>query len=208
MEHTRSLKKAKLGCTTQSRDGNNNGSDQSSYLSLPSSEIIPEQYTSKQFSELSKTSKNRTLKKMLSETFGMFSRHRVDRESSLAFVHQVRRELGDQEAAEDSVQFCEAVEDQYKTLNQDGKRSLVSLLTHKEGGCNEAVLQHLPFLRDRSEKLIRQPGRKDRADKIDLSFVSHFMHDYCRYCSVLHACIVYVAIILFTLCFIVFSITD
>ena len=45
---------------------------------------------------------------------------------------------------------------------------------------NDNVLAELPTLRKRSEELFQQSERKEREDKIDLQFVSDYMHDHCR----------------------------
>ena len=45
---------------------------------------------------------------------------------------------------------------------------------------NDDVLAELPTLRKRSEELFQQSERKEREDKIDLQFVSDYMHNHCR----------------------------
>jgi hypothetical protein len=83
---------------------------------------------------------------------------------------------------EEKLSFHEVVEAQYKSLDQPKKRALISHLTHSsEGALNYSILQYLPFLKERSEIMIEYPMRKEKSDKIDLSFITEFMHDYCRY---------------------------
>ena len=65
--------------------------------------------------------------------------------------------------------------------NQSDKRSFIKLLTHKDGEINEDIVSALPFLAIRSKSLLEQPVRKVRSDKIDLDFISEFVHNYCRY---------------------------
>ena len=76
------------------------------------------------------------------------------------------------------------VNKQLKTLPLKERNQLISLLTHQQedkGHLNEQVLYQIPSLRKRSEILLAHTKRKIREDKIDLQFVSDFMHNYCRY---------------------------
>ena len=80
-----------------------------------------------------------------------------------------------------NVDCCKAIEDQYESLNNSNKRLLVLTLTHKNGELNIQVLDTLPFLRRRCAQLLEKPVRSERSDKIDLTSISDFIHDYCRY---------------------------
>ena len=49
----------------------------------------------------------------------------------------------------------------------------------KNGELNNEILLAYPDIRPRSQLLLGAE-RKMRKDKIDLQFISDFMHDYCR----------------------------
>lgn len=66
------------------------------------------------------------------------------------------------------------------------RNQLIRLLTHSDNELNTDVLAVYPALRARSEILLRAGKRKARSDKIDLQFISDFMHRHCRYESVLY----------------------
>ena len=85
---------------------------------------------------------------------------------------------------------------QLKSLSLVERNQLYRLLTHEkpqqEGAdgeeaidwtLNEDMLGLFPFLRKRSSMLLNyfRDGRKSREDKIDLQFISDFMHNYCRF---------------------------
>ena len=122
--------------------------------------------------------------------FEMFTGQGMNRKHSLDFLRYVEHDLRTEEP-QDVVNCRRAVEEQYNTLSQPQKRTLTTLLTHKmtEGVddeintvLNEEVLSVLPFLRRRSVRLRANSGmRKIRQDKIDLEFISDFMHNHCRY---------------------------
>lgn len=115
------------------------------------------------------------------ELFGMFKKNNFASSDAVDFLSYVGKDFNCE--SKELVGFREAVENQFDQLSVKDKRSLVSILTHKDGQLNEDVLQSLPFLRKRSARLLANPERKERSDKIDLQFVSDFMHDYCRYAS-------------------------
>ena len=126
-----------------------------------------------------KSCQNKVKAEMKQQVFDMFSRNQFDAEDAVDFLHGVEKELD--HVPNEIADFREVVQDQYQSLSQTKKRSLVSNLTHKDGELNVEMLECLPFLRNRSVKLLANPDRKEREDKIDLSFISDFMHEYCRY---------------------------
>lgn len=69
---------------------------------------------------------------------------------------------------------------QMNTLTLPKRKELVRHLTHDGDALNEEALAIFPSLRTQSEHLLVTTSRKERADKIDLQFISDFMHDYCR----------------------------
>jgi hypothetical protein len=116
---------------------------------------------------------------MKQQVFDMFLRNEMDAGDAVDFLHGIEKELD--HVPNEIADFREVVQDQFNSLSQPQKRSLLSNLTHKDGELNVDVLECLPFLRNRSEKLLANPYRKEREDKIDVSFISDFMHEYCRY---------------------------
>jgi hypothetical protein len=115
--------------------------------------------------------------------FDLFCENDMTSADALSFVHSLEKELG--YTPKGTIDLAAAIEQQYNAMNQSEKRSLIKLLSHDNGGgggrLNDEVLECLPFMRKRSDKYLQQPERKERSDKIDLSFISDFMHDYCRY---------------------------
>ena len=96
----------------------------------------------------------------------------------------------------DITSFDSTVEFQLKSLPLTERNELIRLLTHKLGEeddddvINEEMLTLLPSLQNRSMSLLEKNARKQRADKIDLKFISDFMYDYCRYDRVHHKLII------------------
>ena len=81
----------------------------------------------------------------------------------------------------------DAVGSRLSQLPLQDRNNLITLLTHTgppgaEGNeMNTDLLTFFPSLEKRSQKLLEFKQRKCREDKIDTSFISDFMHDYCRY---------------------------
>lgn len=70
---------------------------------------------------------------------------------------------------------------QMSILTLPKRKELIRHLTHHGDALNEEALAIFPSLRPQSEHLLAATARKKRADKIDLQFISDFMHNYCRY---------------------------
>lgn len=87
-----------------------------------------------------------------------------------------------------------AFEKQLTTLSLKERYALIRRLTHITNNntddddaddatmLNEDMLMIFPFLRTRSEHILNvdRVGRKIRNDKLNLEFISDFMHDHCR----------------------------
>lgn len=72
------------------------------------------------------------------------------------------------------------------------RNELIRLLTHSGDELNAEVLAVYPTLRARSETLLAtNRKRKTRSDKIDLQFISDFMHEHCRYDPMLICMLLY-----------------
>lgn len=88
-----------------------------------------------------------------------------------------------------SSSFVDAFTAQEKSLSLQDRYMLYRLLTHKPpkneddvAVINEDMIKFFPFLRKKSEHVLflDDNGRKERSDKIDMQFISDYMHDYCR----------------------------
>ena len=129
--------------------------------------------------EKHKSRQYKVISVMKQEVFDILSRNNFSAGDAVNFLHDVEKDLD--HVPKDLFSFREVVKDQFNQLSQPGKRSLISNLTHsRDGELNDEMLDCLPFLRTRSEKLLANPDRKERNDKIDVNFISDFMHDYCR----------------------------
>jgi hypothetical protein len=118
----------------------------------------------------------RQMRQQLFDTFSDNSMHNtVD---CLAFLKSCEAQLGVPAAGQDRE---EVMSTQLKTLSLPNRNRMISLLTHNSGKINTDMLEIFPGLEARSRELLQQSDRKERCDKIDLMFVSDFMHDYCRY---------------------------
>jgi hypothetical protein len=74
----------------------------------------------------------------------------------------------------------EVMEKQMSALTLPQRNELIRLLTHQRDQVNTEMIALFPSLRKRSERLLKSVDRKPRSDKIDLKFISDFMHGHCR----------------------------
>ena len=74
----------------------------------------------------------------------------------------------------------DVIDEQMATLPLRERKQLVRLLTHSCGELNNDALAIFPSIRIQSEHLLGASERKTRSNKIDLQFISDFMHGYCR----------------------------
>lgn len=139
---------------------------------------IPPRKKVKLHKEKNRANQNKAKGTMMTQLFHVFDKYRLGRAEAHYFLQDALSELGYE--PDEEVNMRDTIEDQYKSLTQAQKRTLIPLLTHRDGAVNEGVLQCLPFLADRSRNLLQNPDRKVRDDKIDLTFISDFMHDHCR----------------------------
>ena len=144
---------------------------------------IPPKKKPKLHKERGRSSKFKAVANLRGKLFEMFDEIHMNRAHAKDFLLHCLRELEYEcnPAPVDTVNLHDAIQEQYDSLNQSQKRTLIPLLTHKDGAVNEDVLQCLPFLEARSRNLFASPVRKTRDDKIELTFISDFMHDHCRY---------------------------
>ncbi len=116
----------------------------------------------------------RTIKKTIYELFeanGM--RHLSDCHD---FLNYFEKNLADSSGRGN---LDTAISNQIESLTLPETNQFISLLSHQNGELNEDILLAYPVIRTRSTLLLGAE-RKMRKDKIDLQFISDFMHDYCR----------------------------
>ena len=129
------------------------------------------------FDEKSRTTKYlifQTMKKTLYKLFeanGM--RHLED---CLSFLNYFEKDLAESSGR---ANLDTAISNQIESLTLPETNQLISLLSHQNGELNNEILLAYPVIRPRS-MLLLGAERKMRKDKIDLQFISDFMHDYCR----------------------------
>ena len=121
-----------------------------------------------------------------------FSDNRMSDEDQLDFFKYMENSIkGDRHMTSfvDVSTFDFMVNAQLQALPLVDRNELIRLLTHrpaiteeKDVKSNDDILTLLPSLQKRSTALLKNNVRKQRADKVDLTFISDFMHDYCRYC--------------------------
>ena len=149
----------------------------------------------KKFKDRSKTNRYKLFWEIKEQLFTtIFVTQRMDDCDAKEFLDYAMRDL-DNTAVGNEKRQQQAQEDifneQLKSLSLVERNQLYRLLTHEkpqgddDGGywsLNEDMLGLFPFLRKRSSVLLNnmRDGRKTREDKIDLQFISDFMHNYCR----------------------------
>ena len=122
--------------------------------------------------------KYKAIATMKQRIFDMFNEFNMNRTEAREFLRSTEKTLGFEPQTEQRLRTV--IEEQYQSLEQKKKRALIPLLTHRDDALNEDILQYLPLFRERSRRLLANPDRKERDDKIDLTFISDFMHEHCR----------------------------
>ena len=138
--------------------------------------------TDQTYRDKSARSKRRIRASFKESVYSCMSKHKITSETTVEFLKDLIADIsGRKRHRDEDVAFVQAAEAQYSSLSQPDKRVFTKLLTLTDGIVNKDMVNHLPFLKKRCIKLHKQPERKDRSDKIDLSFISDFMHEHCRY---------------------------
>ena len=159
------------------------------YQPASRAEIIP------LFRDKGQTSWNKEFVALCDDLHTKFSDRRMSDDDQLEFLQYMEYSVTGKKNKKrhvDITPFDSTVEFQLKSLPLTERNELIRLLTHKPGEeddddvINEEMLTLLPSLQNRSMILLEKNARKQRADKIDLKFISDFMHDYCRYDRVHH----------------------
>ena len=130
------------------------------------------------FGDKDKSYQNKLKLRMKSELNALFKTNNLKPADIVTFLRDYEKDICFEER--ESRTCREAIHDQFNQLSQGQKRVLIPLLTHRDGRVNADVTAALPFLSRRSEELLENPVRKERADKINLDFISEFMHEHCR----------------------------
>jgi hypothetical protein len=131
----------------------------------------------KPFNKLSKSRKYGIMKELKSQMFTGFSKYAMDDDDSIAFLNYVEGGLSNTR----NIKSTTVIEDQLTSLKVSDRQLLIRLLTHRGDAMNDDILDIFPTLKAKSELYLEIKERKTREDKIDLQFVSDFMHEYCRY---------------------------
>ena len=162
------------------------------YQPASRAEIIP------LFRDKGQTSRYKEFVALRDDLHIKFSDRRMSDDDQLEFLQYMEYSVTGKRNKKRNVDitpFDSTVEFQLKSLPLTERNELIRLLTHKPGEedddvINEEMLTLLPSLQNRSMSLLEKNARKQRADKIDLKFISDFMHDYCRYDRVHHKLII------------------
>lgn len=170
----------------------------------PSSKVLFCQLE-KRFKDKSKARRYELITEIKDELFTkMFQTLRMDENDAQHCLDYVTRSLGIVGKERRDQQSQESIfNKQLESLSLLERNQLYRLLTHEkslrhddnnndgdeegaedeeEWTLNEDMLGIFPFLRKRSLVILNnfRDGRKVRDDKIDLQFISDFMHNYCR----------------------------
>jgi hypothetical protein len=138
-------------------------------------------YSTKMRYEKKGKDRQRNIKNEIKQDFyDCLSKHGVSKTNDgLDILDHIRKSLGEKTEVTD----CRsAIYNQLKSLaSLQDRNKLIQLLTHNSHGeVNNDMLKVFPVLEKRSKELASRRERRVREDKIDLTFISDFMHDYCR----------------------------
>ena len=97
----------------------------------------------------------------------------------------------------EDVRLEEALQTKIKSLDLKERDLIIKLLTFERDeseqvvGLEQFFLRSLPFLQKRAEELYEKKDitRRKRSDAVDLSVISDFMHDHCRYAFACACCV-------------------
>lgn len=170
------LKRKKCEKVTSTQDLTHSGIDFASFVY-----DVVENDTVIDYSEM-KPSRQYVIKGILKDSVDkIFRKYKIDNKSDCVdCLRYVEKSLLQSEPLAQPINSDEIIQDQLSKLSLPSRNQLVRLLTHSEESLNEDVLNLFPSLRAKSEHLLISGIRKERVDKIDLKFISDFMHAYCR----------------------------
>jgi hypothetical protein len=135
--------------------------------------------SSKPYKSLNSSQQYKLKQKVASELDALLSKYNLndydDNSSFFAYYHNQSYN------SEDSKYRDEIITAQYKSLSLADRTELTRLLSLKEGQPNEEILHIFPSLRNKANYEAERRVRKVRHDKIELDFISEFMHGHCRY---------------------------
>jgi hypothetical protein len=160
----------------------NNKSLEDDFPPLGSQVVVHKQIP---FKEKSRASKYRIKQNFTDDFLQMCENERMTDEEVVGLLDHMKRKIQKSGNVErkDAIQICLSE----KSLKE--RNDLTVLLTHSNGELNVPMLDIFPTLRSRSMLLLASSGRKEREDKIDLSFVNEFMHGHCRFALLLNVLI-------------------
>ena len=141
-------------------------------------QVVAEANPAKPFADKGTKRKYQVLNDMRSEFLALCRKHYMtDVQDVLHFLKYVEAYITDDK----NRMVASTIEDQLKTLRLPDRNHLIRLLTHVDDRLNHDMLCLFPSLQARSTLLLGITERKVREDKIDVEFISEFMHNYCRY---------------------------
>lgn len=136
----------------------------------------------KSFSEMGQTRQYAIKNEIKNEVDKLFLKYKVNSDSAcLQCLKFIERNHHTQAVGEPKVQNDAVIARLLSKMKLSDRNQLIRLLTHDDEELNEEILEIFPSLRARSETLLETGQRKERRDKIDLQFISDFMHAQCRY---------------------------
>lgn len=144
------------------------------------SHVITEGKGRAEYSSLNKSRKYFVKNDIKNNIDMLFWKHKVDNvQDCLDCLRFVEKSLLQSKPVQD-LDSDTLIQSVMTKLKLSERNLLVKLLTHTNEDLNEDILKLFPSLRAKSEHLLGAGKRKTRSDKIDLSFISDFMHGYCR----------------------------
>lgn len=164
----------------------NNSSSALTPAGLESASSAPVSLRKRKFSDLSDRYKRVVMAKVKQDIMNLFDSSRIYLASDMSRIlkSSLRSIVGSSNDNKSitSARLEEVIGGQLKSLDLESRNKLIQLLTHTADqlSVNHDVLELLPCLIKRSTELLQRDNRKVREDKIDVKFVSDFMHSICR----------------------------
>jgi hypothetical protein len=142
---------------------------------------VSEDMTQLPYEEKSKSYQHKIRARIEKDVLVLFDQHKIrNTQDYLDILDFIRKGVTEVDERKEVVKAEEAIAGQLATLSLPQRNDLHKLLTHRNGEINDEMLNIFPSLRRRSTLLLEKTKRKIREDKIDLSLITSFMHDYCR----------------------------
>lgn len=132
------------------------------------------------FGELSRSAQYRVFRAIKEEMIRLCTLNKLSDQNITEFLEYIVSDITRERRTVPS-NLDAIIKQRMSSLSLPERNLFIKFLTHSsDGTLNIPVLNLLPSCKNRSEQLLHQKARKVRNDKIDLQFISEFMHDYCR----------------------------